>query len=68
MGEPLRITARLVDVLSGTSVESIKIDGAVDQLPDLLAEVVLMLRTAVESSTAALSPRMVVGDTANTAP
>ena len=68
VGEQLRITARLVDVSSGTSVESIKIDGAVDQLPDLLAEIVLMLRTAVESSTAALSPRMVVGDTANTAP
>lgn len=68
VGEQLRITVRLVDVSSGTSVESIKIDGAVDQLPDLLAEVVLMLRTAVESRTAALSPWMVVGDTASTAP
>ena len=64
VGEQLRITVRLVDVSSGTSVESIKIDGVVDQLPNLLADAISALRRAVESDTANLSPQMIVGDNA----
>ena len=52
VGGQLRITARLLDVSSGTSVESVKVDGPVDQLPQLLSEVVSTLRAALESRTA----------------
>ncbi|MEE2793104.1 MAG: efflux RND transporter periplasmic adaptor subunit [Acidobacteriota bacterium] len=62
VGDQLRITARLVDVSTGNAVESIKIDGLIDQLPILLADAISALRRAVESDTANLSPQMVVGD------
>ena len=43
VGGRLRITARLLDVATGDLVRAVKVDGTVDELPDLLAEVVSTL-------------------------
>lgn len=39
IGSMVRVTARLTDVRSGTVVTAVKIDGTVDELPDLQARV-----------------------------
>ena len=57
VGGQLRITARLLDVETGELVRTVKVDGALDELPDLLAEVVSTLRSALDARTA-----NVVGD------
>ena len=57
VGGQLRITARLLDVATGELVQTVKVDGALDELPDLLAEVVSSLRSALDARTA-----KVVGD------
>ena len=43
----LRVTARLLDVATGGFVQTIKVDGLLAALPDLLAEVVSTLRTVL---------------------
>ena len=48
----LRLTARLLDVASGSFLETVKVDGPVDQLPELLHEVVSTLRNAVDAQAA----------------
>ena len=57
VGGRLRITARLVDVATGDLVRTVKVDGTLDELSDLLAEVVSTLRAALDARTA-----NVVGD------
>ena len=57
VGGQLRITARLLDVSTGELVQTVKVDGALDELPRLLAEVVATLRSALEARTS-----NVVGD------
>ena len=52
VGGQLRITARLLDVATGELVQTVKVDGALDELPDLLAEVVSSLRSALDARTA----------------
>ena len=66
VGDQLRLTARLVEVSSGNSLESIKIDGALDQLPRVIDELIATLRTAIESSTADLTPQIALRTTATT--
>ena len=39
IGSMVRVTARLTDVRSGTVVTAVKVDGTVDELPDLQARV-----------------------------
>ncbi len=51
----LRLTARLLDVASGAFLETVKVDGPVDQLPELLHEVVSTLRDAVETQATQLA-------------
>ena len=43
VGGQLRITARLLDVATGDLVRTVKVDGTLDELPALLAEVVSTL-------------------------
>ena len=52
MAGQLRLTARLLDVASGSFLETVKVDGPVDQLPELLHEVVSTLRNAVDAQAA----------------
>ena len=54
VGPQLRITARLLDVTSGTFVESAKVDGSVAELPQLLKEVVATFSAALASPDASL--------------
>ena len=55
VGGQLRITARLLDVSTGELVQTVKVDGALDELPRLLAEVVATLRSALEARTSVVS-------------
>jgi RND family efflux transporter MFP subunit len=52
VGGQLRITARLLDVATGELVETVKVDGTLDQLPTLLTEVVSTLRSALDARSA----------------
>ncbi|MBM63320.1 MAG: hypothetical protein CL484_10265 [Acidobacteria bacterium] len=65
VGDQLRLTARLVEVSSGHSLKSIKIDGALDELSHVVDELIATLRPAIESSAANLTPQMALR-TANT--
>ena len=59
VGGQLRLTARLLDVASGNFIETVKVDGPVDQLQELLAEVVGTLRTALDARAATGVARLV---------
>ena len=65
VGDQLRLTARLVEVSSGNSLKSVKIDGALDELSHVVDELIATLRPAIESSAANLTPQMALR-TANT--
>jgi RND family efflux transporter MFP subunit len=52
VGDQLRITARLIDVATGELVHTMKIDGPLDELPDLLTDVVSTLRDALDGRVA----------------
>ena len=52
VGGRLRITARLLDAATGELVQTVKVDGTIDELADLLAEVVSTLRAALVARTA----------------
>ena len=49
VGGRLRITARLLDVATGDLVRTVKVDGTLDELSDLLADVVSTLAVRGES-------------------
>ena len=52
VGGQLRLTARLLQVSDGAFVESVKVDGTLDGLSDMLAEAISTLGTAVAASAA----------------
>jgi TolB-like protein len=52
VGNRVRITARLLDVASGTLIQTAKVDGTIEDLPGLLTEMVSTLRAALEERSA----------------
>jgi RND family efflux transporter MFP subunit len=56
VGGRLRITARLLDVATGELVQTVKVDGTLDELPDLLTEALSTLRAALEARSARVIP------------
>ena len=52
VGGQLRLTARLLQVSDGAFVESVKVDGSLDGLSDMLAEAISTLGTALAVSAA----------------
>ncbi len=52
VGGQLRLTARLLQVSDGAFVESVKVDGSIDALSDLLAEAVSTLGAALVANAA----------------
>ena len=57
----VRLTGRLLDVSSGAFLETVKVDGPVDQLPELLHEVVSALRTALDAQVAQIAAAVNIG-------
>ena len=52
VGGQLRLTARLLQVSDGAFVESVKVDGSLDGLPNMLAEAISTLGAAVVANAA----------------
>jgi len=56
VGNQIRITVRLLNLVTGELVRTVKIDGVLDNLPDLVAEVISTLRSALDPRGARLVP------------
>ena len=52
VGGQLRLTARLLQVSDGAFVESVKVDGSLEGLPDMLTEALSTLGAAIAANAA----------------